>query len=369
VSDFEHPPYADEPVVPGPSEQLADGASAPGRPAPGAMTDLLPQAGPAASRRRPGRSVVAATLAVLLVLVAGGAAYGWTVLQRPEVKLSRAFDAAKSAAQGTMSVSVKASGTAAAGATVMTSSSLRYSWSPGTQQFSVVYDGKKVGTVTTTDTDLTVQIEPTAFPQGTDPADALGSLGGLGGLGALGGAGDVVTALLDGKPVRVAIGPGSALQKALDKAANAGGSSGSAELSPAQVGKVVDSVTAAVKDSATVTEAGSDADGTHYVATVALTKVVDTAWKDIAALVPGGAAGMKPDLSQLEKTTLTVDVWVKDGAVTRVEVPLGPAMADVAPAGGDVRIVVVLSGEGVRPVEGPVTDVPDSLFDLLGGLG
>jgi hypothetical protein len=364
VSDFEHPPYADEPVVPGPAEQLGTGA--PAWPAPGATTDVLPQTEPAASRRRPGRSLVAATLAVLLVLVAGGAAYGWTVLQRPEVRLARAFDAAKSAAQGTMTFSVKASGTAAAEAAAMTSSSLRYSWSPGTQQFSVVYDGKKVGTVTTTDKDVIVQIEPTSFPQGADPSDALGSLGGF---GAIGGAGDVITALLDGKPVRVAIGPDSALQRALDKAQKSGGSSGSSELSPAQVGKVVDSITAAVKDNATVTEAGSDADGTHFIASVPLKKVVDTAWTQIAALVPGAPGGMKPDLAELDKVTLKVDVWVKDGAVTRVEVPLGQALADVAPAGGDVRVVVVMSGEGVQPVIGPVTEVPDSLFDLLGGMG
>jgi hypothetical protein len=358
--------------VPGPAEQLGEGA--PAWSSVGTTTDVLPQGDPGTSRRRPGRSLVAATLAVLLVLVAGGAAYGWTVLQRPEVQLARAFDAAKSAAQGTMTISVKASGAAVAdaGATVMTSSSLRYSWAPGTQQFGVVYDGKKVGTLTTTDTHLTVQIDPASFPQGTDPAESLGGLGGLGGLGALGalgGAGDVITALLDGRPVGVAIGPGSALQKALDKAQSTSGSAGSTELSPAQVGKVVDSITAAVKDNATVTEAGVDDAGTHYVASVPLAKVVDKAWKNVASLVPGGAAGMKPDLSQLDKVTLKVDVWVKDGAVTRVEVPLGAAMADVAPATGDVRVVVVMSGEGVAPVVGPVTEVPDSLFDLLTGNG
>jgi hypothetical protein len=313
--------------------------------------------------------VVAATLAVLLVLVAGGAAYGWTVLQRPEVKLARAFDAAKSSAQGTMTISVKASGAAAADAAAMTSSSLRYSWAPGTQQFAVTYDGKKMGTLTTTDKHLTLQIDPASLPQGAaDSLGGLGDLGGLGGLGALGtlgGGGDAITALLDGKPVGVAIGPGSALQKALDKAQQAGGSS----RSPAQVGKVVDSITAAVKDNATVTEVGTDDNGTHYVASVSMKKVVDTAWKDISALAPGGAAGMKPDLAQLDKVTLKVDVWVKDGAVTRVEVPLGQAMGDVAPAGGDVRVIVVMSGEGVEPVVGPVTEVPDSLIEMLTGNG
>ncbi len=366
VSDFEHPPYADEPVAPGPAELLGNGA--PAGPVPGATTDVLPHVEPGPSRRRPGRSVVAATLAVLLVLVAGGAAYGWTVLQRPEVQLVRAFDATKAAAQGTMTISVKASGTAAVDGAAMANSSLRYSWAPGTQQFGVVYDGKKVGTVTTTDTHLTVQIEPTSFPQGVDPSASLGRLGGLGGFGAIGGAGEVITALLDGRPVGVAIGPGSALQRALDKAQKTSGTSGSTELSPAQVGKVVDSITAAVKDNTTVTEAGTDANGTHYVATVAMSTVVDTAWKQVASLVPGGG-GTKPDLTGLDKVTLKVDVWVTDGAVTRVEVPLGAVMADVAPAAGDVRVVVVMSGEGVQPVVGPVTEVPDSLFDLLGGMG
>ena len=373
VSDFEHPPYADEPVAPGPPEQLASSVPPPAWPAPGATTDVLPPTEPAPSRRRPGRTLVAATLTVLLVLVAGGAAYGWSVLQRPEVKVARAFDAAKSTAQGTMTISFTATGAAAAktDAAAMTASSLRYSWAPGTQQFTVVYDGKKLGTVTTTDTHLTLQVDPASLPQGAaDSLGGLGDLGGLGGLGALGalgGGADVITALLDGKPVGIAIGPGSALQQALDDAQQASGASGSTEVSPAQAGKIVDSITNAVEDNATVTEVGTDDNGTHYVAAVGLRKVVDTAWKDVAALLPGGGAGMKPDLAELDKVTLKVDVWVKDGAVTRVEVPLGQVMG--TPSSSDARVVVVMSDEGVQPVVGPVTEVPDSVIEALTGLG
>ena len=46
-----------------------------------------------------------------------------------------------------------------------------------------------------------------------------------------------ITALLDGKPVGIAVGPGSALQKALDKAAASSGKSSEPTLSPEQVAR------------------------------------------------------------------------------------------------------------------------------------
>jgi hypothetical protein len=265
-----------------------------------------------------------------------------------------------------MTLSVTATGKAAVDAGAITSSSLRYAWAPGTQQFTVVYDGKKLGTVTTTSTHVTLQVDPSSIPSSRELTDNLARAGALLGDGAA-----VISALLDGKPVGIAVGPGSALQKALDKAAASSGRSSEQTLSPEQVARAVDAITQSVKDNVTVTEAGSDQYGDHLVATLPLSKVVDAAWSRMSALVPGGAAGAKPDLSQLDKVTLTVDVWIKDGAVTRLQIPLTEALADVAPTAGagDVTLVVVMSGEGVTPVPGPVTEVPDSLISSMTGNG
>ena len=335
VSDFEHPPYADEFAVPGPAEEIGSGPAS--WPAPGVMTDVLPAAEPGPPARRTGRTFVAATLAVLLVLVVGGAAYGWTVLQRPDVRLARAFDATKSAAQGSMTLSLTATGKAAVGAEAMARSSLRYAWAPDTQQFTVVYDGKKLGTVTTTSTHVTLQVDPKAIPNSSEITDNLAMAGAV-----LGDGADVITALLDGKPVGIKVGPGSALQKALDKAAKTSGSSQQQSLSPEQVAKAVDAVSQSVRANVTVTDTGSDQYGDHLVATVPLAKVVGAAWSSVSSLVPG-ASSAKPSLAELDKVTLQVDVWVKDGNVTRLEIPLTKALADVAPTAGqgDVTLVVV----------------------------
>jgi len=362
VSEFDQPPYGDHIAVPGPAEVLGSGPAS--WPAPGTTTDVLPGTEPGPPARRTGRTIVASTLAVLLLLVLGGAAYGWTVLQRPDVKLARAFSATKSAAQGSMTISVTATGKAAVGSESITRSSLRYAWAPDTQQFTVVSDGKKLGTLTTTSTHVTLQVDPKAIPNSSEITDNLAMAG-----AALGDGADVITALLDGKPVGIAVGPGSALQKALDKAATSSGKPAQS-LSPDQIAKAVDAITTSIKDNVTVTDAGSDQYGDHMVATVPLAKVVDAAWSSVSSLVPG-SSGAKPDLAELGKVTLQVDVWVKDGAVTRLEVPLSKALADVAPTAGqsDVTLVVVLSGDGVEPVQGPVTEVPDSLLDSLTGAG
>jgi hypothetical protein len=363
VSEFEHPPYGDHIAVPGPAEEIGSGPAT--WPAPGLSTDVLPAAGPDPSGRRNGRTIVAATLAVLLVLVVGGAAYGWSVLQRPDVRLARAFDATRSAPQGSLTLSITAAGKAAQGAEVLSSSSVRYAWAPGNQQFTVVYDGRKIGTVTTTSTHVTLQVDPSSIPNSAGLSDSLRGSG-----EALGQGADIIDALLDGKPVGVAVGPGSALQKALDDAATSAGTSPQGGPTPEQIAKVVDAISQSVKDNVTVTDAGSDQYGDHMVATLPLAKVVDTAWKNASALVPG-AAGAKPDLAKLDKVTLQVDVWVKDGIVSRLEIPISKVLKDIAPeaGAGEVTLLVVMSGDGVAPVVGPVTEVPDSLIGSLTGNG
>ena len=356
MSDFEKP--GGHVVVPGPVEELDSRTPPAGRY--GEPADPLPpERTPAPHRVR--RTLVAATLAALLVLVAAGAAYGWAFLHRPDIALARALDATRSAASGDLTVSVTEKSTAP---DQLAASSLRYAWGPGTQQVSVTLNGKQVATVVTTDTHLTVQADLASTPLGAGATDQLRSMAAL-----LGPGGQVLLDLADGKPVGVSTGPGSALRAALDKASG-GSSSRSSSLSPDQVAAVADAIAQSIKDDVTVTAAGTDQEGDHYVVTIPVSKVAASAWQHLASLAPGLAAGVQPDLSGLDGVTLTADAWVRDGVVRRLEVPLGPALAKVsgstAPA---ATLVVVLGSGGVTPPPGPVTEVPDSLIRSLTGTG
>jgi hypothetical protein len=310
-----------------------------------------------------GRTALVATLAVLLVLVGGGAAYGWTFLHRPDVQVARAFQATKAAASGDMTVTLTAGKTG--DAELLSGSSVRYAWGPGTQQVTVTLNGTQVGTVVTTDTHLTLQADLAATPLGAEATSQLASMA-----AGLGPDGQVLADLAAGKPVGVSTGPGSALREALDKAAKASGSSAGVNASPDQIASVADSIAQAVKDEVTVTAAGSDQYGDHYVASLPMAKVAASAWTHLSTLAPGLAAGAKPDLSSLDGVTLTADVWVRDGVLSRIQVPLAAALgkAGVSP-GADATLLVVMGSAGVEAPAGPVTDVPDSLIRSLTGNG
>ena len=363
MSDFEQP--GGDVVVPGPVEQLDSHAEPPSWTYP--VGDILPAEPPAPPSRRVGRTAVAATLAVLLVLIGGGAAYGWTFLHRPDVALARAFDATKSAPSGDMTMSISTS--KATGIDLLAGSSVRYAWGPGTQQVTVTMSGRQVGTVVTTDTHLTLQADLAATPFGSDATDQLKSMA-----AGLGPDGQVLADLADGKPVGVSTGPGSALRAAIDKAAASSGagsaSSSASNISPDQIASVADSIAQAVKDEVTVTDAGSDKYGDHVVVTLPMAKVAASAWQHLSTLAPGLAAGAKPDLSSLDGVTLTADVWMRDGVLSRIEVPLSPALgkATSTPA-VDATLIVVMGTAGVQAPAGPVTDVPDSLISSLTGNG
>ena len=355
MSEYEQP----HPVVPGADEVLASNPA----PAPWTYTGghVLPAEPAPAPSRRVGRTALVATLTVLLVLVGGGAAYGWSFLHRPDVQVARAFEATKAAPSGdmTMSLTAGSSGEAA----LLTGSSVRYAWGPGTQQVTVTLNGKQVATVVTTDTHLTLQADLAATPLGAQATDQLGRVA-----AGLGPDGQVLIDLAAGKPVGVDIGPGSALRAALDKAAKASGSSAGANATPDQIASVADAIAQAVKDDVTVTAAGSDQYGEHYLASLPMAKVAAAAATHLATLAPGLAAGATPDLSSLDGVTLTADVWVRDGVLSRIQVPLAAALgkAGVSP-GGDATLLVVLGSAGVQAPAGPVSDVPDSLIRSLTG--
>jgi hypothetical protein len=335
--------------------------------------------GSADEPRSRSRVVIASALGALLVLGGGAAAAAVVVLHRPDVQLMRAFDATRSAPQGSMSLSVQADAAALAtvptdAATSLQSTSIRYAWSPATQQISVTYDGKKLGTITTTDTHVTVQIDPKAIP-GADATSGITAVA-----DSLGADGQVLRDLAAGKPIGLTVGPGSAIQKLIDKAAAGGSGSAAPQLSPTQTAAVLDAITKSVTGNTTVTSVGSDADGDHYLASVALKDVADTAWTQLSTLMGGlgsqalaGGALTKPDLSTLATAHLDVDVWVTDGRVSRVEIPLAALVRQLDPKSevpGSISIVAVLSTDGVTPPDGPVTEVPESLITKLasGGL-
>lgn len=324
---------------------------------------------PTAPRRRR-KAIVASTLGVLLVLGAGGAVAATVVLHRPDVVLVRALSATESEAQGSMVLSVKADGAVLATAPdgmaqALGTSSLRYAWGPGEQQTSISYEGKQLGSVITTDTHFTVQVDLSNVPGGSAAAAQLSSMA-----DALGPDGDALRALGAGRPVGVSTGPGSELRALAGNATKASGGAATSDLSPQRAAEVLDAITQSIKDNTTVTSVGSDADGDHFLATVSLKDVVGTVWARLgslsAALAP---ATSKPDLSKLAGVTLGIDVWVRDGHISRVQVPLGALVRRLDPtaAAGDLTIVAVLSPDGIRAPTGSVTEVPDSLLRTIAG--
>ena len=118
-----------------------------------------------------------------------------------------------------------------------------------------------------------------------------------------------------------------------------------------------------VRDNTTVTQSGSDANGDHYVASIPLSPLMTALQGELAKLYPGMSPLSNKDLASVQGKVLTADVWVRDGQVSRLEIPLA-ALAD-APKGAEATVVVVMDGNGVTPPAGPVTEVPSSLFQSL----
>lgn len=333
--------------------------AAPGEPPLGPPTVLdssavLPAAGPEPRRGR-GKVAVAAALAVLLVLVGAGAAYGWTLLHRPDVALARAFSATTSSAQGDVVVEVQG-GSSSPG-------SVRYAWGTNVQQVQVRSGSTTQADIIVTPNHLTVQINPSLLDAQPAAREQLRTIANT-----LGADGAALDALVDGKPVGVAIGPGSPLQKLIDSLQSASGSSSSApSLSTDQVAKLADSLQDAIKKNVTVTAAGSDQYGDHYKVTVPL-KPVAQAVLSAASSQLGPLAGSLSgtDLSSLNGRTATIDVWTQDGRVARVAIP-ATAMGGSA---SDGTLVATFGSGGVQQPTEPVTEISGGLLDkLLGGLG
>jgi len=366
----EAPPAYAAPVAP-PSAYPAAGydahgaaVTAAGEPPLGPPSYLDPSVLPAAAaapdpRRGRGKVAVASVLAVLLVLVGAGAAYGWSVLRRPDVALARAFSATTSAPQGDVTVAIDGGGSPVGSPTV------RYAWGTNVQQMQVLSGSTTEADIIVTPNHLTVRVDPSVFDAQPEALAQLRTIAKT-----LGADGAALDALADGKPVGLAIGPGSPLQKLIDSLQSMSGSSSgpsSSSISPDQIGKIASALEDAVKKNVTVTEAGSDQYGDHYKVAVPLKPIAQAALASVSSqLGPLAGKVTGTDLSSLDGKTATVDVWTQDGRVVRIVVPasqLGGSKSDGA-------LVATFGSGGVKMPTEPVTEISGGLLDkLLGGLG
>ena len=244
-----------------------------------------------------------------------------------------------------------------ASAQMLKDSSIRYAWGPNTQQFVVTVQGKPTADVVTTPTHLTLQVALAGLPGTAAAVRQLHTMATT-----MGDQGQALADLADGKPIGLAIGPGSDFQKLLDKAKAQQGAAASQAVND-QAASIADSLSKVVRDNTTVTESGSDANGDHYVASIPLSPLMTALQGELAKLYPGMSPLSNKDLASVQGKVLTADVWVRDGQVSRLEIPLA-ALAD-APKGAEATVVVVMDGNGVTPPAGPVTEVPSSLFQSL----
>jgi hypothetical protein len=321
--------------------------------------EVLPGSHAAPPSRRPARTAVIATLSVLALLLVGGGAYGWTLLHRPDIQLARALDATKSQPSGGMTFTMRVAGAGSeSAAAVLTESSIHYAWGPSTQQFVVTMQGKPLADVVTTPTHLTLQVALASIPNGEAAAKQLRTMANT-----MGAEGQALADLADGKPIGLPIGPGSDLQKLIDKAQASQGSSMSQAALQEKAAAFADSLSKVVRDNTTVTQAGSDANGDHFVASIPLAPIVKAVKDQLPTIYLGAPALSDRDLAQVQGKTLTADVWVRDGQVSRLEIPLA-SLAD-APKGAEATIVVVMDSNGVTPPAGPVTEVSSSLLQSL----
>jgi hypothetical protein len=320
--------------------------------------NVMPDAAPTPERRGRGKAVVAATLAVLLLILGAGAAYGWTVLHRPDVQLARAFSATTSAAQGDVTVNIEG-GTDIAGAPTV-----RYAWGTNTQQIQVRSGSVTQADIILTPNHLTLTIDPSVFASQPEALAQLHTIANT-----LGADGAALDALANGKPVGLAIGPGSPVQKLIDSLQAASGktSSSSPSVSTDQIAKVASALEDAVKNNVTVTSVGSDQYGDHDKVALPLKPVAQAVMSSVSSqLGPLAGKVSSADLSSLDGKTATVDVWTRDGQIARVVVP-SSALGDDK---NSAAIVATFGNGGVQLPTVPVTEIDGGLLDkLLGGLG
>ncbi|MBI1378568.1 MAG: hypothetical protein GC157_13950 [Frankiales bacterium] len=322
---------------------------------------VLPAAEPPRGSHR--RRWLVATAAFVTLVLAGGAVAAVVVLNRPDVRLQRALSATTDQPVGDVTASLRIVGNDGEGAdlAVLTSPSMTLAWDrdSGTREVTGSWQGTRVVDMVATPDTLVLTLKLLAL-HNADVTKGVAQMRRA--ATSIGPQGAPITALLDGHPVRLHTGPGSALDTLVKKAA-----ANSTTISPDQADAVRQQMSDALVRNVTVTDAGTDADGDHLVATFPLKPVIQPA---VDALPASMRSGPGAALAKLDAAaTVSVDVWVRDGTVAKVVVPLNQLVRDL---GGDVhgapdvQLVLAFGSDGPQaPAATDVTDVPDSLLTTL----
>ncbi|MFC6237341.1 hypothetical protein [Longivirga aurantiaca] len=329
----------------------------------GGSPDVLPAAEPRAPRsRRPW--LVGTALGVVLLLIVGGVAAA-VLLNRPDVKLQRALSATTDRPSGSMTVSVRVADIGdAAAQEMLDNGAVRVAWDKGsdTQQYVLLMNGEAAVDLVVAPESLVVAQNLTALgmPEVESLLDSMTELGTT-----MGPDGEAFVKFAEGSPLRIATGPDSAFGKLMKETESLGGSQPKPD--DAKVQALADKIQQSVRDHVTVTEQGSDDNGDHLRATVPIKAVVADVIPAVEDLV--GESAPDDALSEIPgDPQLVVDVWVKDGVVTRMEIPLGELARQTGDGSApDMTLVVEMSEQGVTMPSGTIVDLPDSLFDDLGG--
>ncbi len=329
----------------------------------GGTPDVLPVATPRAPRsKRPW--IVGTALGVVLLLIVGGVAAA-VLLNRPDVKLQRALSATTDRPTGSMTVSLRVADAGdAATQEMLDKGAVRVAWDKGSdaQEYTLLIDGEQaVDLIVGADSVIITQdLAALGIPEAQTVLDGMAEMG-----ASLGADGQALVDFSEGTPLRIATGEDSAFGKLMKETQSLGGSQTTPD--DAKVQALADTIQQSVRDHVTVTEEGSDDNGDHLRATVPVKAVV----ADVLPALEDLAGESAPDdaLSEIPgDPQLVVDVWVKDGVITKMEIPLGELARqtgdDSAP---DMTLVIVMSDQGVTMPSGTIAELPDSLFDDLGG--
>lgn len=325
--------------------------------------DVLP-----AAAQRPPRSkrpwIVGIAVAAVLVLVLGGVAAA-LLLNRPDVKLQRALSAMNDRPTGSVTLSAQVADAGdAATQKWLDQGTLRVAWDKAsdTQQYVLLMNGEEAVDIVVAPESVVLAQDLTklGIPEAQSILDSLVQVGTT-----MGPDADALVKFAQGSPLRIATGPDSAFGRLMKETENLGGTQPKPD--DAKIQALADKLQQTVRDNVVVTDEGSDAFGDHLRATVPAKTV-------LAAMIPAieEMTGQSvPDDALTEITgdpQLVLDVWVKDGAVARVEVPLGQIARDLSEGSStpDATIVLEMSDQGVTPPAGETVDLPDSIFDDLG---
>lgn len=157
-----------------------------------------------------------------------------------------------------------------------------------------------------------------------------------------------------------------------------GGGASPASSSLGQIGQIEDKVLGAFKDTATVSDEGSDSVGDHLVATFPLRDLATKLFDALKSINPA-AAQTAPDLSDVPDKDVKLDAWVEDGKLVQIEFDflqindLVENDSDRLPEGVTKFALKVtlapFAGSVVAPTGAVEVNIQQLVQSLMGGLG